>query len=183
MSNGASYDKALLDDAPQVTPHQRQRFYDADILLSDANQQQHENGTNGAAGRPTGAAAPAQRSNTDIESGRVHSKEYTPLPPPAVHRLPWYKSRTGIIAIVIVILVIIGAVVGGAVGGTQANKNKSSITTPTHSQSTITALSTSALPTSQGAGQGGVASANGQVSTSSIPVPSSSTPENASQGS
>ncbi|KAI5115627.1 hypothetical protein M0805_000679 [Coniferiporia weirii] len=178
MSNGASYDKAILDDAPEVTRGQRQQFYDADILLNDEDQR-HGSGTNGSATLPVGAAAPAgARSNPDLESGRMHSREYTPLPPPAVRKTAWYKTRTGIIAVVVIALVVIAAVVGGAVGGTRHHQSNSSNLA---GQSQVSQASS---PTSQGAGQGGGATATGNnlSATSSAPSSSSSIPAGAGQG-
>ncbi|KAH8114852.1 hypothetical protein DFH11DRAFT_1726335 [Phellopilus nigrolimitatus] len=177
MSNGARYDKALLDNAPEVTSQQRQRFYDADLLYDDANQQHGARNPNGTPAPGVGATAVARsntlgRPNADVETGRT--KEYAPLPPPSVRARPWYKSRVGILAIIVLVLVVIGAVVGGAVGGTQANKNKNGNkgvvqTTFTAPQSTASSSSSPPQSGGQGAGISG-SSGQGSVATDSQSV-------------
>ena len=117
-----------------------QRFYDTDLLYNDVSREREA--TNGS--NPGGIPA-ASRSNTDIEAGRVsQTKEYSQLPPSTPVKQPWYKTRNGIIAIVIIALVVVGAVVGGAVGRTQAKKkspspNSDDTTTPQSSDSVLSA--------------------------------------------
>ncbi|KAL5520397.1 hypothetical protein ACEPAG_9621 [Sanghuangporus baumii] len=161
MSNNTSYDKALLDEAPEVTPEQRQRFYDADLLNDDRRR-------DGGA-LPAGAAAPiGARSDTDLEAGVVHgtrSKEYTQLPPSStafrsLTKTPWYKTRKGIIGLVILAIIIIGAVVGGAVGGTVGKDDDN------NSDHSVSSTSSSA---EQGSGTAPIAS--------SSPTPTTTTQE------
>jgi len=141
MSDG-NYDRALLSQADDSTPTngRNKQFYDADLLKEYDEQERQRQ------------AAPASRSQTDLENGHGRQKdEYatasTPLPP----KRPWYKTRNGIIAIVVITIVVLGAVIGGAVGGTSGkggNKN---------SQTTITAISPTATASSGGAATAGVA--------------------------
>ncbi|OCB85970.1 hypothetical protein A7U60_g6864 [Sanghuangporus baumii] len=164
MSNNTSYDKALLDEAPEVTPQQRQRFYDADLLNDDRQRD----------GLPAGAAAPiAARSNTDLEAGVVHgkrSKEYAQLPLSSTAirsstKTPWYKTRKGIIGLVILAIVIIGAVVGGAVGGT-VGKNDDD-----NSDFSISTVPSTSSSTEQGSGTAPIASPSPTPTTTTQEAP------------
>lgn len=154
----------------------KQRFYDADLLREPA-QQRSANAT------PAPVIPAAARSQTDLEAG--HGKEYTPLPTPA-YATPWYKTRKGIIAIVIVAIVIIGAVVGGAVGGTvgkSSNKSSNSGQAPIAGNPSSTSSSAGAGIGSTSQGEG--ASIGGPTSTSAAgtatepPVASGSTTSSA----
>ncbi|KAL5478875.1 hypothetical protein ACEPAI_2152 [Sanghuangporus weigelae] len=170
MSNNTSYDKALLDEAPEVTPQQRQRFYDADLLNDD---RQRDGGA-----LPAGAAAPiGARSDTDLEAGVVHgarSKEYTQLPPSSTAirsstKTPWYKSRKGIIGLVILAIVIIGAVVGGAVGGTVGKDDDNN---SDHSVSTVPpVISPTSSSAEQGSGTAPIASPSPTPTTATQEAP------------
>jgi len=162
MSDG-NYDRALLSQADDSTPtnsrvsffrcsvncleqrcssekKQNKQFYDADLLKEYDEQERQRQ------------AAPASRSQTDLENGHGRQKdEYATASTPLPLKRPWYKTRNGIIAIVVITIVVLGAVIGGAVGGTSGkggNKN---------SQTTITAISPTATASSGGAATAGVA--------------------------
>ncbi|EJD04989.1 uncharacterized protein FOMMEDRAFT_145659 [Fomitiporia mediterranea MF3/22] len=177
MSHTAGYDKGLLDEAPEVTKQQRQRFYDADLLNDEANQR-----PTGGAAPTSGATAPAPaRSNTDIEAGHsgARSKEYTQLPPPTARKTPWYKTRAGILGLVILAVIIVGAVVGGAVGGTQAHKksNNTPVSTLPASIAPTDGTTTSDSSAQSAAPQGGESS-----STGAAPPATATTSQQAGQG-
>ncbi|KAK0218971.1 hypothetical protein IW262DRAFT_1483336 [Armillaria fumosa] len=101
----SGYDEALLAEAPAATRTQLQEGYNPDIL------------------RPN--RTPPVRNDTDpdpeSQSGPPTSKEHLPLSAessPPLRRILFWRTRKGIIIIVIAVIVVIGAVVGGAVGGT-----------------------------------------------------------------
>ncbi|KAI0277819.1 hypothetical protein BGY98DRAFT_934167 [Russula aff. rugulosa BPL654] len=65
---------------------------------------------------------------------------------PAVPKVPWYRTRWGITAIVTVTVLLIGGIVGGAVGGTHHSSNsprQSSSSNQGGFPITITSISTS----------------------------------------
>ncbi|KAL0577414.1 hypothetical protein V5O48_004580 [Marasmius crinis-equi] len=103
-----AYDQSLLASAPETTKQMRQEGYNSDIL--NAPKKSNSINTHG---------------NRDLESGTA-SKEHlaltstTPIPS---RRVPFYRTRKGMIIIAVAALVVIGAVVGGAVGGTRKKKD------------------------------------------------------------
>ncbi|KAK0186965.1 hypothetical protein F5146DRAFT_1003949 [Armillaria mellea] len=112
----SGYDEALLAEAPAATRAQLQEGYNPDIL------------------RPN--RTPPVRNDTDpdpeSQSGPPTSKEHLPLSAESsspLRRIPFWRTRKGIIIIVIAVIVVIGAVVGGAVGGTVGKSNGSSSNT------------------------------------------------------
>lgn len=162
----------MKEDA-DVAKKQNKQFYDAD-LLKEYDEQERQRQT-----------APASRSQTDLENGR-QKDEYVPVSTPAPSKPRWYKTRNGIIAIVIIAIIILGAVIGGAVGGTRGKGGSKS------SQTTITSISSSASQPQAGTGGGataGQASGGAQVgsptsSTSirddvALPTTAASDPESA----
>ncbi|KIM37804.1 hypothetical protein M413DRAFT_256240 [Hebeloma cylindrosporum] len=97
-SNGGhrDYDENLLASAPAATKAQLQSGYNPDLLVE----------------KPT-----SPRSRRDVEargSSPVEKADHEPMPP----KVPFYRTRKGLIIIAVVaIAVIIAAAVGGAVGG------------------------------------------------------------------
>ena len=132
----------MKEDADLVEKQNKQ-FYDAD-LLKEYDEQERQRQT-----------APASRSQTDLENGR-QKEDYVPVSTPVSSKPRWYKTRNGIIAIVIVIIVVLGAVIGGAVGGTRGKGGDK------NTQTTITSIPPSSTSAPQ-AGTGGGATA-GQAS-------------------
>ncbi len=124
MSDG-NYDRALLSQADDSTPtngrvsffrcsvncleqrcssekKQNKQFYDADLLKEYDEQERQRQ------------AAPASRSQTDLENGHGRQKdEYATASTPLPQKRPWYKTRNGIIAIVVIVIVVLGAVIVG----------------------------------------------------------------------
>jgi len=92
-----------------------------------------------------------------------------------VARVPWYRTRRGIIFLVVGILVIIGAVVGGVVGGTHKSSKPQSDTSGQQSTGNATeqgqqSNGVGAAPSSTGvasnpAGQGSVTASTTAAST------------------
>ncbi|EIM84371.1 uncharacterized protein STEHIDRAFT_132732 [Stereum hirsutum FP-91666 SS1] len=199
---GSSYDQSLLANAPEVTRAEKQEGYNVDLLEE---------------GRPRGAASPAiahTSDNLDPSStsrafegpgprgagGYTRTLDSDPTTYPANGttnlgtKRPWYRTRTGIIAIVIIVLVIIGAVVGGAVGGTRhKSSNNAVVPSPTASASSSASGASSAesagatstgseFPGSVGVGTAaastttsdgqGVGESNGSSTAAATPTPS-----------
>ncbi|KAK0477594.1 hypothetical protein IW261DRAFT_268164 [Armillaria novae-zelandiae] len=139
----SGYDEALLADAPAATRAQLQEGYNPDIL------------------RPNRTPPVRNDSDPDPESqsGPPTSKEHLPLSAessPPLRRIPFWRTRKGIIIIVIAVIVVIGAVVGGAVGGTVGKSSSSSSSSSDNSvegggaQSGITSASSSSSGNAQG---------------------------------
>jgi len=109
------YDQNLLAVTPEVSKAARQEGYNVDLLREDGLPPQRNT---------------AHRS-TDLENGQhraqpLYTKEnYSgPIKP---QKIPWWRTQTGIIAIVVILIVIIGAIVGGAVGGSVSHKGKTQV--------------------------------------------------------
>lgn len=145
----------------------KQRFYDADLLLDPAQQR--------SANATPAPVVPATRSQTDLEAG--HGKEYTPTPPAPVHATPWYKTRKGIIGLIILAIVIIAAVVGGAVGGT-VGKNNNNKSSDSNGQAPIAGPSSSATSTVSSGGAGISSGGGAPIGSSTSTTEESSTAEN-----
>ncbi|KAI6023220.1 hypothetical protein BKA83DRAFT_4274106 [Pisolithus microcarpus] len=122
--DGNNYDQNLLVDAPEASRAQLREGYDVDLLAS----RQPQRSPSVRVG-PMGAATPAPPASAAppppvpqvplaLAAAGNGSKEqfigaYASKPPTG-----FWRSRKGIITVVVIILVVIGAVVGGAVGGT-----------------------------------------------------------------
>ncbi|KAI6023221.1 hypothetical protein BKA83DRAFT_4274114 [Pisolithus microcarpus] len=126
--DGNNYDQNLLVDAPQASRAQLREGYDVDLLESRQPQRSPSvRSPMGAAtpAPPAGAAPPppvpqvplvlAGAGNGSKEQFVESGGAYASKPPTG-----FWRSRKGIITVVVIILVVIGAVVGGAVGGTSA---------------------------------------------------------------
>ncbi|KLO16499.1 hypothetical protein SCHPADRAFT_995074 [Schizopora paradoxa] len=174
MSDG-NYDRALLaqaDDTTATNGRQNKQFYDAD-LLKEYDEQERQRQT-----------APASRSQTDLENGR-QKEDYVPVSTPVSSKSPWYKTRNGIIVIVIAIIVVLGAVIGGAVGGTRVKGgSKSTQTTITSIPSSSTTVGQAGVSSAVTAGQSGGAQVGGSSATNGgqdmvVPTAAASSPESA----
>ncbi|KAK0502523.1 hypothetical protein EDD18DRAFT_695097 [Armillaria luteobubalina] len=139
----SGYDEALLAEAPAATKTQLQEGYNPDIL------------------RPNRTTPVRNDTDPDPESqsGPPTSKEHLPLSAessPPSRRIPFWRTRKGIIIIVIAVIVVIGAVVGGAVGGTVGKSSSSNSSDNSvqggggGTQSGITPASSSASGNGQG---------------------------------
>ncbi|KAG7442071.1 uncharacterized protein BT62DRAFT_922889 [Guyanagaster necrorhizus] len=146
----SGYDQALLAEAPAATKAQLQEGYNPDIL------------------RPNRTPPVLSDTEPDPESqsGPPTSKEHLPLSAGSsspLRRIPFWRTRKGIIIIVIAVIVVIGAVVGGAVGGTvgkSSNKNNNAVVSGS-SQSGIPAASASSSGSGQGIEQGAPITSSG----------------------
>jgi len=116
-TTNATYDRALLSSVPDPTRAEKQEGYNVDLLdegrdrraptpPDNVTSEQH-GPTNGYSPGAVAIARKQQEQGQLLENGGLK-----PV------KVPWYRTRWGVTAIVIVILLIIGAVVGGAVGGT-----------------------------------------------------------------
>ncbi|KAF9468381.1 hypothetical protein BDZ94DRAFT_1246651 [Collybia nuda] len=97
------YDQNLLASAPEVTGERRREGYTTEILTSN-----------------TGKATPPLTAQSDVEAGLV-TKEYHRQPP--TRALPFWRTRKGMIIILVAGIIILGAIIGGAVGGTVGKKD------------------------------------------------------------
>ncbi|KAI9511226.1 hypothetical protein F5148DRAFT_1172756 [Russula earlei] len=129
--NGASYDRTLLSSVPDPTRAEKQEGYDVDILDESRDRR---------APTPPKALAPSDQQHGPSAVGYspgalsyARKEEQAPAPATTtangyelvLEKVPWYRTRWGIIAIVVVIILIIGGAVGGAVGGTRHGSDKS----------------------------------------------------------
>ncbi|SJL06933.1 uncharacterized protein ARMOST_10275 [Armillaria ostoyae] len=172
----SGYDEALLAEAPAATRAQLQEGYNPDIL------------------RPN--RTPPVRNDTDpdpeSQSGPPTSKEHLPLSAessPPLRRIPFWRTRKGIIIIVIAVIVVIGAVVGGAVGGTVGKSSSSSSNDAVEgggggTQSGITPSSASSSGSGQGIEQGAPATSSEtrQTTVTATATATQTTPEQSSSG-
>ncbi|THH07716.1 hypothetical protein EW146_g9229 [Bondarzewia mesenterica] len=158
-ANGG-YDQRLLASAPKVTRAEKQGGYNVDLLEE---------------GRRHGSASPPPNASPVSEHGGPSQDIIMPATATAYtsSKRPWYRTRAGIIGLVVLALVIIGAVIGGAVGGTRSNHHSSSVSS-SQTQSSSAAPSSSAGSGSVGQGQaaGSVGVGQGQA----FGVPSTSAP-------
>ncbi|KAF8840647.1 hypothetical protein BDN67DRAFT_626514 [Paxillus ammoniavirescens] len=159
----SSYDQNLLDEAPRATRAQLQEGYSVDLL--EDRPRRSPSMRSPATPAPTTAVVPLTPGIA--ETG---SREKFGSAAPA-SRLSFWRTRNGIITIVVIAVVIVGAVVGGAVGGTvgksSSNNNlggstgtsgdkSSSLTVPTTTASIgSSSPTTSALETVPTVGLGG----------------------------
>jgi hypothetical protein len=120
-----SYDASLLASAPKATKAMVQEGYNPHILDESKSK--------------SAVIEPAQLEAASPREPPLNSQQNKP-------KLPFYRTRTGIITIVIITLVILGAVIGGAVGGTRHSSSHA-----IDSTSSAPASSTSAT---LGGGQG-----------------------------
>ncbi|KAF8519330.1 hypothetical protein BU17DRAFT_90000 [Hysterangium stoloniferum] len=166
---GEEYDRSLLAATPAVSKAAKQESYNVDLLDQEQRPPSH----------------PPTRRTTDPEA-QYPKESYTNLNStlPQQTRLPWYKTRGGMIGLAILAIVVVGAVVGGAVGGSVHKSNPSP--SPTSSDDNIigqsqdsnksTAItSPTTSPTTTVAGQQIGTSASSEASReapSSLPSPS-----------
>ncbi|KAI6118434.1 hypothetical protein F5141DRAFT_619395 [Pisolithus sp. B1] len=127
------YDHNLLIGAPQAPPQLWQGY---DVGLLEGGRPQPSQYVHGPVG-PETSAPPAAPPPTFVESGGAYASK---------SRTGFWRSRKGIMSVVVTV-VVIGAVVGGAVGGT-IQKPSSSTETPENTPLTTTtdlATATAAL--------------------------------------
>ncbi|KAF8591782.1 hypothetical protein K439DRAFT_1626784 [Ramaria rubella] len=107
--NGGGYDKSLLAATPEVSKAAKQEGYNVDLL--DEHRQR----------------APSTRATQNYEAAPLKETYATMGAVGGAgamrRKVPFYKTRAGIITIAILAIVIVGAVVGGAVGGTVGHHN------------------------------------------------------------
>jgi len=129
----SSYDQTLLGDAPRATRAQLQEGYNVDLL------EQPPRRTSSVRKPPP--QIPAQLPPTapltpaipeTVPGEKFASAPYIPQAPEP--RTSFWRSRKGVITVVLIALIVIGAVVGGAVGGTV--KKSSNNTTGTNNPGT-----------------------------------------------
>ncbi|KAG7085876.1 hypothetical protein E1B28_003409 [Marasmius oreades] len=105
-NSGGQYDQSLLAEAPKATKQMRQEGYNPDILKKNEN-------ANRDLERGLGTGASKER----LAGTSTPRPSLTPTPTP--RSPPFYRTKKGVIVIVIATLVVLGAVIGGAVGGTR----------------------------------------------------------------
>jgi len=108
MSTQPAYDASLLASAPQVTREMKQEGYNPYLLAEESK--------------------PKPAKKTPV----VPVGKELPANPP--RKQPFFRTRNGIITIVVLVLVILAAVIGGAVGGTR-HKSHTNTTNPFSSSS------------------------------------------------
>jgi len=150
MSDG-NYDRSLVAQPHEAgaTNVRNKQFYDVDLLKQPNEQERHPH-------QLEGTAAPFSHTNRSLPvEGDLQKVEDGPpiLLSQSEPRRRWYKTRNGIIGIVLVLLVVLGAVIGGAVGGTEGEI--SNVNGKSHA--TITEI----FPNPSNGGTAGVASRTG----------------------
>jgi len=121
----ADYDQSLLKDT-KVSKAARQEGYNVD-LLNDRSMEAPLTGSRTPEGRTS------TRQLTDPEIGQAPSttKEYDPViatssTPVGRRKVPFWRTKKGIIILSVVAVVIVAAIVGGVVGGVLGNRKSSS---------------------------------------------------------
>ncbi|THH11883.1 hypothetical protein EW146_g7891 [Bondarzewia mesenterica] len=111
-STNESYDQRLLASAPKVTRAEKQGGYNVDLLEE---------------GRRHGSASPPPNASPVSEHGGPSQGIIMPATAIAYtsSKRPWYRTRAGIIGLVVLALVIIGAVIGGATQSSSAAPSSS----------------------------------------------------------
>ncbi|KAI9430862.1 hypothetical protein H4582DRAFT_2014538 [Lactarius indigo] len=117
------YDHSLLSSVPGPTRAEKQEGYNVDLLEESRDHRAPSPPTNGATSDHNGTLldySPGAVSFARKEDPKTATmNDYEPVE----RRVPWYRTRKGIIGIVVVAIVIIAAAVGGGVGGTQHHSN------------------------------------------------------------
>jgi len=109
MANAGGYDVNLLHAAPDASKAQTQAGYNVDLL---SRNQTHED-----SGRSI--------SNHDPTLNPHQEKPESRPPFEASSKKPsFWRTKTGIFALVLLVVVIVGAIVGGTVGGVLSHKSK-----------------------------------------------------------
>ncbi|KAF9235012.1 hypothetical protein BU15DRAFT_78473 [Melanogaster broomeanus] len=106
----SSYDQNLLDEAPKATRAQLQEGYNADLL--DAKPTRSSSGPAPPAPTPAPTAVPLTPGIAETGSReKLGSAAYAPAA-----RQSFWRTRNGILTIVLIAIVVIGAVVGWSSG-------------------------------------------------------------------
>ncbi|KIK55645.1 hypothetical protein GYMLUDRAFT_833975 [Collybiopsis luxurians FD-317 M1] len=151
----SSYDASLLASAPQATNAMKREGYDPHLLEQEQ--------------KATAAQARAANGNGSGSASDLNAKEYPPYPhtnandrgfPSARRQTPFWRTRNGIIFIVVLSAVVLAAVIGGAVGGTRHKSH--AITTPDQNQ---TSSASGPAPAQSVGSASGSASATGSPTT------------------
>ncbi|KAJ3480051.1 hypothetical protein NLI96_g8630 [Meripilus lineatus] len=133
----SQYDERLLASAPVATRAEKQEGYNVDLLEGPRNT------TSGKNSPPPVPPTVPLASNVDhAENGMRKQESYAKY----ADDTPWYKTKKGLIGIVIVVIVVIAAVVGGAVGGTVGKSNNNDNNNATASSTGGSNGPTSAAP-------------------------------------
>ncbi|KJA26537.1 hypothetical protein HYPSUDRAFT_75351 [Hypholoma sublateritium FD-334 SS-4] len=152
------YDQSLLASAPAATRAQMQDGYNPDILNE----------------KPAAPTPPASNSRQNLEAYGNGSttpalaQEGAYVSP---SKTPFYRTKKGIIVILVVLAVIIGAVVGGAVGGTRKKKTDTGVQ-----------VGTSTGNSTAGEGVSGGAGNSSSTTTTTAPVAGTSSAVGVSTG-
>lgn len=146
-----SYDASLLASAPKATREMVQEGYNPYIL--DAQTQARSKSSQIA------PAAVENGENSQPPSKEAHLNTRT------TPKLPFYRTRTGIIIISLVALAILAAIIGGAVGGTRHSSH--AINSVSSLSSSSSSSSSSATASSNSNGAQGVGSGTSTTTTTS----------------
>jgi hypothetical protein len=126
--NHASYDHTLLSSVPDPTRAEKQEGYNVGLLEESRDRRAPSPPANGAAPEQNGGAL--DYSPGAVSYARKEEPAATNEYEAVEKRVPWYRTRKGMIGIgVVALLIIIGAAVGGGVGGSHhshsSNNNNS----------------------------------------------------------
>ncbi|KAH0834126.1 hypothetical protein J3R83DRAFT_11416, partial [Lanmaoa asiatica] len=122
----SSYDQNLLDEAPRATRAQLQEGYNVDLLEQPPRRMPSVRSPLPQTPQPAPLTVPL---TPGIAETGLGEKLGAPTPAASKPRTSFWRSRNGIIAIVLIVLIVIGAVVGGAVGGTVKKSSNNSVST------------------------------------------------------
>jgi hypothetical protein len=121
-NHAASYDHTLLSSVPDPTRAEKQEGYNVGLLEASRNRSDPPP-ANGAVSDHNGGVL--DYSPGAVSYARKEDPPTTSDYEPVEKRVPWYRTKKGVIGIVVALLVIIAAAVGGGVGGTRHSSHSS----------------------------------------------------------
>ncbi|KAH9056440.1 hypothetical protein EDB87DRAFT_1636948 [Lactarius vividus] len=125
------YDHTLLSSVPDPTRAEKQEGYNVDLLEESRDRRVPSPPAHGAASDHNGTLldySPGAMSFARKEDpNTATTNDYEPVE----KRVPWYRTKKGIIGIAVAVFVIIAAAVGGGVGGTRHSSHSANNSTTT----------------------------------------------------
>jgi len=117
------YDLGLVESGPDLTKQDRQQGYDLNLVLQQPHRPHPQRGLQ----PQLPYHSSRQFAPPSIEKADYYSSHASPIPKPPK---PWYRTRRGLVTLIVLLLVLIGVAVGTAVAVTN-NAHANSKSAPT----------------------------------------------------